>query len=243
MRSCIVKAHHAGLFSLINKVVTSALLYDHVHVDWTGGHIYHGDGNLWDTLFEPTENRGGDVIVDYPNTHLTWCNAAKLYTGDQLWRTHYHEIWRSFAVHPGYVRNAASFIEQQFGGRPFVSALVRSNHHSGEQPDGRLHTLEEYARAMEAAGDLFYLCACDCETVEWFRQRFGNALVWDTSVNRAPTRENELHLQTPQTHADAALALVEVIRMSMAQAHVHIVSNMSTNCLIINPELKSVYLK
>lgn len=242
MSSCIVKAHYAGLFSLINKVVTCSLLYDHVHVDWTDGHIYHSDGNLWDALFEPTEDRGGDVITDYPNTHLTWANAAKLYTGDQLWRTHYHQIWRTFQVRPEPVRQAFDLIEQRFGQRPFVSALVRSNHHSGEQPDGRIHTLDEYARAMEASGDRFYLCACDCETIEWFKQRFGDALVYDTSVHRAPTRENELHLQTPQTHADAALALAEVIRMSMAHTHVHIVSNMSTAVLYLNPELRSVYL-
>lgn len=81
-RSCIVRAHGAGLFSNVNKVLTCLRIYDHVHVDWSkagpndpafkyGGSFY---GDCWDTLFsfnDPPPKEPYDTIHQYPFYEIT----------------------------------------------------------------------------------------------------------------------------------------------------------------------------
>lgn len=246
MKACIVKPHRGGLFSLINNVITCMGLYDHVHVDWSEGCMYggHCDGNIWNHLFEPTDPVTGihKVIYDYPNQLLTYRNPAKLYPYSQ-WRHFYHELWRKKIHVRDPILNA---VDNFIGFRKlgdYISVLVRAHSHAGEQPTEKSQSLDAYAAAIEAAGSPakpVFLMAGDHETVEWFKARF--PVVYFEDTPRSDTRDDDRHLLVSQTVWDAKRVLTEALVASQGETLIHPVSNISTACLYINPNLRSVYL-
>ncbi len=242
--ACIVRAHRAGLFSLINKVITCATIYEHAHVDFTGS--LYGGGNIWNDLFRPTVPPEGDadVIEDYPDFRLTSANVAKLYEGDQTWRNECNAIWNAFGPRVDLLSRAERFTADHWLGQDTVAALIRCNGHRGEQVSDRSQSLDEYAAAFERVkrpGSILHVMAGDEESLCWFNERFQTTYCADTP--RSPNRDGERHLTEPQTVVDAQQCFVEVAILSMARALIHPVSNLSTGALYSNPALESVYLK
>lgn len=246
--ACIVYPHFAGLWSMINKVVTCAERYANVHVAWQGGHLYDptgAQGNFWDYLFENNGPRLPDAepVTDYPDMWLTYKNPAKLYVQeDQSWRHTCNAIWRGFGIRREFERDAALLMRSW----PYVSAMIRSGWHGGEQPSGKLQTWEQYGEAIDAAlaeykGAGLYIAASDWESVLWARERYPGVVI-HPNVKRAATRADEYHLSNPSTFEDAGHCMAEVLALSQAVALIHPVSNMATAALYINPTVKSIYL-
>lgn len=250
MKSCIVKPHKAGLFSLINKAITCAEIYDHVHVDWTGDTLYSRpqDGNLWDHLFEPTTPPEGEatIITDYPHPLYTFKHVADLYEGGHQWRQRLNACWSRFKVRDDVLAMAAKVIDQ-FQGKNVVSVLVRANCHGREQVDEKNQALEDYKSAIEwgpsryAKHTVVHTVCGDMESLRWFQERF--TVIYDEETVRSESRDVDRHQAVEQFVEDAKRALAEVIAMSRADFLVHPVSNMATAALYMNPDLRSVYLK
>lgn len=242
MKSALVKAHRAGLFSLLNNVITCLDIYDRIQVDWTGS-IY-GDGNLWDALFDPTGDvpEPFDVINNYPSQWLTYKHAAKLYEGGHEWREKCSFYWNQFFVHPDIEQAVYGFmVERDL--QDYISVIVRAHGHAGEQPSCRSQSLDAYAAAIDdrlGPATRLFVMAGDNQTVEWLKARFPVTYFEDTP--RMQDRNSDRHLNVPQTFADARRVLIEVMVASRGRALIHPVSNMATAALYIEPEIQSIYL-
>jgi hypothetical protein len=241
-RSCLVKAHRAGLFSNINKVISTMRIYDNVGVDWSEGCVY---GNCWDKLFSPAPppHDPMDVIYDYPIYDITAACAGILYQNPcWMWRPVFHGLWDRLQVNPEITSKANALVAP---GSDVVAAMVRSHIHAGEQLSNRSQPIEEYARTYESSrgpGTSLFIMASDDETVDWFKARF-NCIVFP-GVSRARTRDSaELHLSTQQGHTDAENCLIEVIAASNCAKLIHPISNMATAALYINTKLESIYIR
>lgn len=239
--NAIVKAHSAGLFSLINNVMTCMEQYEHVQVDWSNGTMYSPPGvNLWDELFRP---RGPvaepfkvlEVNEDY---WLTGLDAGKLYQGSDEWRWRLAPVWNKLCPRPEIVDASRDFPLP----KRVVAALVRAHAHYAEQLTARSQTFDEYAAAIEREiGDgTLYLACGDNETLNWFMDRF--PVLCHPETRRVATRDIDMHKAFPQTVADARICLEEVLIMSRADVFVSGISNMATAALYMNPRLKHVFL-
>lgn len=239
--ACVVVAHHAGLFSLINKVITCTELYEHVHVDFSNGTLYSKEGdNLWNHLFKPTENKGGDVIEAYPHQDYTYKNVAAYYRSDGGWRFRLNELWQRFAPLP-VISDAVAAVVADYHIADCLAVQVRSLPHAGEQLSGESQTLERYAQAIRGEGSGFIYAVCsDHYTIGWLSGQFD--VLRDPLTRRSPDRTVNFHEVTPQTVEDAIQCLKEVMVMSHAKALIHPISNMATAALYMNPTLKSIYL-
>lgn len=248
MKSCVVRAHGAGLWSNINKVVTCLRIYDYVQVDWSkadvndpaykyGGSFY---GDCWDYLFEPSawdDRFPTDTILEYPFYEVTGACAGVLYQNEQWnWRRNYNEAWKKLTckiTHPEV--------------RPeTIGVLIRSDALGGEQITGVSQTLEQYAEAMQkvaTAKTSFLIVSSDEESIAWMEKRFGR-IQYVKGVKRCARRSDpEQHVNVPQTVDDAIQVVREVLTLANCSYLIHPVSNMATAALYINLNLKSVYLK
>lgn len=246
-RRCIVRAHGAGLFSNINKVLVCMRIYDHVHVDWStagpndpafkyGGSFY---GDCWNDLFEPTAppEPPFDTIHEYPFYEITGGCAGVLYQNEQWgWRQRYHEAWNKLKckVDPFPVSHNT------------IGVLIRSDALAGEQLSGRSQTLEEYAAAIDKVKDdqaYLFVVSSDRESISWLGRRYLPIRTSENIKRNAKRSDPEQHLHIPQTKEDAIQVMKEVLTLASCQSLIHPVSNMATAALYINPALKSIYLK
>lgn len=246
-KSCIIKAHQAGLFSLINNVITCAEIYEDFHVDWSDSLYSENGGNLWNYLFEPKAitDSDFDLIEGYEDQWLTYKNAGLLYKTSGIWRLRCNALWKKLTVIPSIIEGVEKFIGRHLS-EPYISALVRSHGHAGEQLTDRSQSLEEYAGAiglemMRTGATQLYLACGDHETLDFMKRRF--RVVSHPFAGRSATRDIDRHLAVPQTPQDAITCLQEVLIMSRAVSFIHPVSNMATAALYINPELRSVFLE
>lgn len=245
MKSCVIHAHHAGLFSLLNNVITCMDLYDHVHVDWGENCIYwnEGDGNVWNSLFGPTQAPPGhfEVLDGYPDQWMTYKGPHGLY-GLHDWRVYAHEHWQKITVRPEIMQKVQEYLGY-LPTREFISVLVRSTPHAGEQFSGKSQSLDDYAKAIEEnlppKSFVFMMCP-DYQTAAWFRQRF--PVIWHQNTKRASNRDIDRHLVENQTIEDAKQVLIETLILSQATTLIHPISNIATAALYMNPNLRSVYL-
>ncbi len=249
-KSCIVRAHGAGLFSNINKVLVCLRLYENVYVDWSkaaendpafkfGGSFY---GNCWTDLFNdptprPVEEQGVDIVYQYPFWDITDKCAGILYQHPEWnWRdTYHHKAWRRLTCK----------VEPVAVGGDTVGVLIRTGGNiAGEQLYGKNQTLEMYEEAMrKKMGASFFVVSSDEESLIWLQERFGNSIYYSSAIKRSKTRDApEQHITTPQTKADAIDVVREVLTLSKCKTLIHGISNMSTAALIINPQIQHIYL-
>ncbi len=244
--ACIVKAHRAGLGSLLNAVITCMELYNPVAVDWRG--TLYSDEDIWPMLFQPTPPLEGpyDIITGYPSQWLTYKAAGYLYQmEDVAWREKCHRLWQRIKPLPRVTAFVNWFVEEHFAKRPVVAVLVRAHPSAGEQLTNRIQTLDEYATAIEAelrGSDRrqVYIASSDEQSLSWFRDRFN--VRHHPGTRRAETRDVDRHLAVKQNEIDALNVLQEVLIMARTDVLIHPVSNLATACLYINPSLRSVYL-
>jgi hypothetical protein len=257
-RTAILRPHFAGLFSLINKVITCAELFDDLHVDYHG--TIYGPENLWDHFFENHRLRSlpkdpvchpddtVQFVTDYPHQRYTAHQAGLLYLAkDQSWRERLNHYWKGFGLRCWMRDEAHNFVQHALPD-PFFSVLVRTETHGGEQITGKSQPLGLYFahcdEQFEGGAHKLFLLANHVETREAFVARYGKDNVVFASASRCSLRRGdvEAHLAEPQTLRDAEDCLREVLVASMGRLLIHPVSNMATAILYINPELDSVYL-
>ena len=248
-RSCIVRAHGAGLFSNINKILVCHRLYDTVFVDWSkagendpafrfGGSFY---GDCWHDLFyddtiKPQEPC--DVIMSYPFYDITGACAGIMYQNPEWgWREAYHKAWARLRC----------VVEPIPVGPGTIGILIRSDALGGEQLYGKSQTLEDYhaaiVKAKEASlGAGLFVVSSDKESIDWLYNR--HQIFYSYGIKRNTSRSDpEQHLTVPQTKFDAIDVMREVLALARCETLIHPISNMATAALIINPNLKSIYLK
>jgi hypothetical protein len=233
-KGCVVNPHLGGLFSNINKVITCLRIYENVYVDWSQNSIY---GNCWSDLFELNDavQEPYDVISQYPFFDMTANCVWVLYNHEEWgWRQNFHALWERLRCKFSVDRCADT-----------AAVLVRNEALANEQLHGKSQNLDEYAVAFEKSGCTHLrVVASDDESLKWFIDRFGERVVYTSTIRRAPTRNSpEQHHNAPQTTEDAKQILIEVLHLAACDVLIHPISNMATAALYINPNLKSVYLQ
>lgn len=250
-RSCLVRPHYAGLFSLLNCVITCAEMFESVSVDWTDS-LYSPDSNLWDALFLPTPAPDPEAVIisQYPHQKYTYKHAGELYQlhkAELGWRRDYRKQWAKITVRPEHLQTVLKVVWglwKASGAPEYVGVLVRAHGHAGEQLTERSQAYEEYACAIErevGPNERIFLMAGNNETLSWFAARFPKRVAFYEPTKRAESRDIDRHLTEPQTVQDAVNCLIEALVLSRARVIVHPVSNISTFSLGIG-EAKSVFL-
>ncbi len=249
----LVKAHKAGLFSLVNNVISCLDMGHDVEVDWSDSMYSPNKEDLFTHLFEPMPKlpRHTLTISNYLDQWLTYKNAAKLYDSpDQRWRERLNAQWSKLRVRSLIAENAEDFVNAHLA-NDFISVLVRADTHAGEQISDRSQTLDEYAREIEKALQIIptyntensvFLCCGDKQTADWLSKRFPVAMYPDRVPQLLDSRAVDRHETVPQTPRDAEICLEEVLIMSEGSALVHPCSNMATTSLYINPGQKSFFI-
>lgn len=247
-RACKVTAHGAGLFSNINKILVCLRLYEQVYVDWSkagpndpafkyGGSFY---GDCWHDLFydatsPPSEPY--DTVHQYPFYDITGACAGIMYQNPEWnWRETYHKAWARLTC----------VVEPIPVGPNTIGVMIRSDALGGEQLYGKSQPLEQYADAIakvHKAGTSLFVVSSDNESISWLLQRYPG-LYFSSGIKRSAHRSDpEQHLHVPQTKMDAIDVMREVLTLARCDSLIHPISNMATAALIINPQLKSIYLK
>ncbi len=247
-RNCIVRAHGAGLTSNLNKVITCLRFYETTFVDWSkagendpafkyGGSFY---GDAWHSLFyDPTirPSEPFDYVYEFPTYEITGGCAGILYLNEQWnWRPKYHAAWKRLSC----------VVEGIPVGSGTVGVLIRSQAIAGEQLSDRNATLEEYAAAIdkEKGEDGIFVVSSDLESIRWLELRYPGKVWFSSGIKRNEHRSDpEQHITRPQNEKDAIDVMREVLALSRCRSLVHQISNMATLALIINPNLRSIYLR
>ena len=247
-KSCIVRAHQAGFFSMLNCVVTCMDIYQHVAVDWRSS--LYCEEDLWPRLFEPLPpppEGPHDVVMNYPDQWLTYRGAGLLYQGKERpdWRERCNQLWQRIKPLPRVTGFCDWFVEEYFHKPPVVAAIIRAHDLAGEQLTGRSQSLDEYATAIEVElrgknHRQVYIASSDEQSLSWFCERFN--VMCHPGTKRSETRDVDRHRCVPQTWQDAFNVLQEALIMSRADVLVHCVSNIATFCLYANPQLRSVFI-
>lgn len=245
--ACLIKAHHAGLFSLVNNVIMWMHEYQRVAVDWS--ECIYGP-KTWEALFEPLPPLPeGDVdsVGVHPEQWLTYRNAGGLYMTGGLWRTRCRELWNKLIVRQEILNWVNIFRTSSLPpvGFQTCAVLVRAHTHAGEQLSERSQTLEEYAREIEneirrGGAHCVYVAAGDEESLAWFKARF--PVQYHPRTKRSSSRNIDRHLNEKQDENDAMNCLEEVLLMSRCDALIHGISNMATAALYISPSMRSIYI-
>lgn len=246
-KSCLVKAHTAGLWSLVNHVITQLGKYDHVSADWHGT-LYGPEEDLWPRLFQPLPkiHPPFDTAEIYEDQWLTAKHAATQYQKRSTgWRHDCNKQWRKLTVLEDILGRAWT-LANRFRDHRTVAVQIRATTHAGEQITNASQPLELYADAISSnllPGDFLYVAASDEESLDWIASKFyRHTVLWHPLVHRSSSRDYDYHLTVKQTWEDAARCLEEVLILASADTLIHPVSNMATGALYINPSLKSVYL-
>lgn len=242
-KSCLIKSHTAGLFSVVNNLITWMEIYPQVNVDWS--ECLYGP-KTFESLFDPFPplEEPFDTVIVHPDQPYTYKNAGHLYTSGTDWRLRLNKHWQRLSVRKEITDLVTDFCDGWMI-RPnlqnTVAILVRADGHAGEQLSDRSQSLESYAHEIERLmADQVYVAASDLETLTWFQARF--PVICHPNTRRGLTRSHDFHREVQQYEQDAVICMQEVLIMSQCTTLVHPVSNMATAALYINPQLKSIFL-
>jgi hypothetical protein len=259
----VVTAWNAGFFSHVNRVV------NHLHhslgregcaavrVDWhVGEHIplfVYGteqDGELWQRFFEPLAfpNAPGNerATWEYADLSMTGLHAYRMYKRGLGWRTAYG---RAFAEHVHVreeLRRRVDELWQDVGaGRRCVGVHFRHSGHSHECPreippiDAVIDRTRRQLKGESAAA---VVLATDVrEAVDSFRDAFGERLLVQPDVARAPVANTQYDWGLPPCVALGEQALIDALLLARCDVLLHTTSNLATAVGYMNPRLRMIY--
>ncbi len=259
----VVTAWNAGFFSHVNRVV------NHLHhslgrdgcaavrVDWhVGEHIplfVYGtaqDGELWRRFFEPLAFPDAPVQErsshEYADLSMTGLHAYRMYKRGAGWRTDYG---RAFAEHVHVreeLRNRVQELWHDGGvGSRSIGVHYRHAEHSHECPREMpsMDTFIDWTRRLLARskGASVVLATDVREAVERFRDAFGERLLVQPDVARAPAGETQYDWGLPPCLALGEQALIDALLLARCDALLHATSNIATAVGYMNPRLRMIY--
>jgi hypothetical protein len=264
-RTLVIRSWNGGFFSNFNGVLNN-LHYrfgregiEAAVVDWRidaeQKHFAYGapdDGNIWLRFFEPLpfESFPPDEIEvrTYADFGMTGRNAYGMYKLDRSWRRDYHSLYRRFIrVKPAILDRVDALDRARMSGRYCVGVHYRNPAHAGECPDP-IPAAEAFItrcrRLLPKDRPWSVILATDVEpAVAPFQRAFGDALVLQSGVMRAPTlASGQLHHghQAPSTLLGEQV-LIDCLLLARCDVLLHVTSNLATAVGYINPQLRMNY--
>jgi hypothetical protein len=262
----VVIAWNAGFFSHLNRVVNHlhhTLGRDGcaaVRVDWrvnenTPLFVYGSehDGELWQRFFEPLAFPNAPAeehaSYEYADLAMTGMHAYRMYKRGSRWRTSYG---RAFAEHVRVREELRGRVAELWhdgggsdAGRRAVGVHYRHPEHSHECPRDIPYMEAFISRAKAVVGrdrDALVVLATDVqEAVDGFRNAFGERLLVQEGVARAPAGATQYEWDAPAGIEMGERALIDALLLARCDVLVHTTSNLATAVGYINPRLEMVY--
>jgi Nodulation protein Z (NodZ) len=259
----VVTAWNAGFFSHINRVV------NHLHhslgregcaavrVEWhvsenTPLFVYGTaqDGELWRRFFEPLSfpnaPRNKRITSAYADLSMTGLHAYRMYKRGAGWRTAYG---RAFAEHVHVreeLRRRVDELWQDVGvGGRCVGVHFRHAGHGHECPRAIPQidaVVDRTRRQLKGDGSATVVLATDVrEAVEGFRDAFGEQLLVQPDVARAPAAMTQYDWGLPPCTALGEQALIDALLLARCDVLLHTTSNLATAVGYMNPRLRMIY--
>jgi hypothetical protein len=259
----VVTAWNAGFFSHINRVV------NHLHhslgregcaavrVEWHASEdiplFVYGtarDGELWQHFFEPLAfpkaPRIKRITSAYADLSMTGLHAYRMYKRGSGWRSAYG---RAFAEHVRVreeLRRRVDELWQELGGaRRYVGVHFRHSGHSHECPREIPQidaVINRTRRQLKGEGLAAVVLATDVrEAVGSFREAFGDRLLVQPDVARAPAAMTQYDWGLPPCTALGEQALIDALLLARCDVLLHTTSNLATAVGYMNPRLRMIY--
>jgi hypothetical protein len=259
----VVTAWNAGFFSHINRVV------NHLHhslgregcaavrVAWHAGEdiplFVYGtaqDGELWQRFFEPLTFPNAPhikrITSTYADLSMTGLYAYNMYKRDSVWRTAYGRVFTEHVHVREELRHRVDELWQDIGaGRRCIGVHFRHSGHSHECPreippiDAVIH---QTRRQLKGKGSAAVVLATDVrEAVHSFRDAFGERLLVQPDVARAPAAMTQYDWGLPPCTALGEQALIDALLLARCDVLLHTTSNLATAVGYMNPRLRMIY--
>ncbi len=259
----VVIAWNAGFFSHVNRVVNHlhhTLGHDGcaaIRVNWrinenTPLFVYgtEQDGELWQRFFEPLEFPQAPAAerasYEYADLSMTGLHAYGMYKRGSRWRTAYG---RAFAEHVRVREELRARTDELWrdggAGARCIGVHYRHPEHAHECPR-EMPTLDAFIarthRLLRGAGPASVVLASDVrEAVDAFRDAFGERLLVQPGVARAPVADTQYEWDAPPGVAMGEQALIDALLLARCEVLLHATSNLATAVGYMNPRLQMVY--
>jgi hypothetical protein len=259
----VVIVWNAGFFSHVNRVVNHlhhTLGHDGceaVRVDWRINEnmplfVYgtEQDGELWQRFFEPLHFPHAPAAErashEYADLSMTGLHAYGMYKRGPRWRTAYG---RAFAEHVRVreeLRARAGELWRDGGaGARSIGVHYRHPEHGHECPR-EMPSLDAFVartrRLLRGAGPASVVLATDVrEAVDAFRDAFGERLLVQPGVARAPVAETQYEWDAPPGITMGEQALIDALLLARCSVLLHATSNLATAVGYMSPQLEMVY--
>jgi hypothetical protein len=259
----VVTAWNGGFFSHVNRVVNHlhhSLGHDGcaaLRVEWhvaehTPLFVYgtEEDGELWHRFFEPLDFPHAPSLErsswEYADLAMTGLHAYSMYKRGSQWRSDYG---RAYAEHVR-VREELRGREREIwrdGGAPRQAIGVHYRHpdHSHECPREmpRMDVFLDWtSRLLGRAPRAAVVLATDVrEAVDAFRDAFGERLIVQPEVARAPAGASQYDWDAPPGIPLGEQALIDALLLARCDVLLHCTSNIATAVGYMNPRLRMIY--
>lgn len=259
----VVTAWNAGFFSHVNRVVNhlNHSLGRHgceaVRVDWhVGEHtplFVYGtpqDGELWQCFFEPLVFPEAPTRElrshEYADLSMTGLHAYRMYKRGSAWRTDYGRAFTEYVyVREELTRRVQELWQDAAINAGAVGVHVRHPEHSHECPR-ESPSLDVFItrtrRLLGADTRRSVVLATDVgEAVDAFRDAFGERLLVQPDVARAPIASTQYEWGAPPSVALGEEALIDALLLARCDVLLHVTSNLATAVGYMNPALRMIY--
>jgi hypothetical protein len=259
----VVTAWNGGFFSHVNRVVNHlhhSLGHDGcaaIRVEWQVGEhtplFVYGtaeDGELWERFFEPLSFPGAPAEErsswEYADLSMTGLHAYRMYKGGAGWRKDYG---RAYANHVRVREDLRGRVEDLWRNGGVASRAIgvhfRHPEHSHECPR-QIPTVEVFIewtrRLLRRERDASIVLATDVrEAVDSFREAFGERLLVQPDVARAPVGETQYEWGAPPGIALGEQTLIDALLLARCDVLLHTTSNIATAAGYMNPNMRMIY--
>jgi hypothetical protein len=250
-----------GFFSQFNLVIQGLELYDELitRVTWNmhdAPAFQYNSGDIYKPLFEEyvsdkatLSNETATIKMFFNQNYTAHLVANKYLSKDHKeWRLRFNKVYKKYIKHTNYLDEIFTRVfAKQFEfykDLPKVGVLIRNNNLGVEQPRKTSPTIDTYLNALNKLGlkDFVVVCAIDNKhDLNWFKTHFKT--IHNSNTTRSETAHHaEPHHSSQMKLIDAAYHYLEGYALSKCDYFIHPVSNVATGALIMNPELKNVFV-
>ena len=252
VRQCIVHPHNcAGVFSLVNKVMTCMELYVKVRVNFPPKETLYSQAttDIWSLMFEPfdgvfDDEERSDAIIGYPHPAYTNRIAGDTYTRNDEWRFRLHNQFSRLKVRTDVLELAESILPGEI--HECIGVLYRGEKELAiEQRTGMIASPEAMCeRVNRVSGSApIFVCADSVEANDRFKALLGRRMYFWEQGDKCENIGQSVHRSRRHGDDHVKKSLAMVLALSRTRHFVHAVSNMATAVLYINPWLPHTFVE
>jgi len=251
----ILKYHHAGFWSIFNKVMNYLLYYKNIHKIsydvFSNVSQFYGLDEIFGYIFDEYNNTISEELINinmknYITYEATGCFANFLHE-DNSWRKKYHDLWNKYIKIKSEVLDKVPEIKTD---KKIISILFRHHALAHEQPNKCMPTYQQYENVINGLLELYnnqciIILATDIyEAEHHFKSKYSHIeIVHPFSVK---TSNNDFEAQQVSTYngnkENSVIATTTILLLAKGDHFIFPNSNMATAALYINPNMQSHFL-